>query len=102
VPGWHLPLPSQQPLGQLHPALVPHDPPAHFPPWSAQTWHLAPPVPHAQSESPAWQLPKRSVQPAHDGDDLQACVCASQVPPLVVQFTQVAAPPPQASSAVPG
>ena len=78
LPGWHAPLPSQQPFGQF---AGPQVEPMHVP-WlhCAVALHVAHtvPLPHAATVSPRWQMPCPSQHPF--GQVLELQVEATQDP----------------------
>jgi hypothetical protein len=84
VPGWHVPLESQQPwlhvcwpqgfaaplleaddpLDELEPPeLLTHPPAVHVWVATVQSTHVAPAAPHKVSVTPGWQVPAESQQP---------------------------------------
>jgi len=87
-PGWHVPVTSQQPVGQVCESHVDvsHEPPTHWPagPQSKQLW---PNDPHAPDDVPGWQLPKLSQQPFGH-------VAGLHPPQLPPSHTSIAQPPP--------
>jgi len=67
----------------------------------AQTAHVPPPVPHAQSESPGWHCLTTSTHPLQVPPS-QTCVFGLQAAPFVPQSWHGAPPRPHIATSVPG